>query len=100
MLQSSRTTSRLVQWRTPSGSRGIARRSKPYSPNFFKTPACNMAAGAGAAAYASGAQVWNGKSETRIPKPTSSSKAILATPYSNQQESGNEREFVKCVKEE
>ena len=32
--------------------------------------------GAGALAYAGAAQEWNGKSETRVPKPTMSSAAM------------------------
>ena len=43
--------------RAPAGSIGMAKRKRPYNPNFFKTPACSIAAGAGAAAYASGAHV-------------------------------------------
>ena len=69
-MQSQATT--LNQLCAPCGMSGKAMRIKPYRPNFFSTPAWSMAVAVGAALYPSGAQVWNGQSETRIPKPKSS----------------------------
>src|ERR1700722_13525048 len=63
----------FIQLWAACGIRGRAMRIKPYRPNFFKTPAWSMAVGEGAELYPSGAQEWNGQSETRMPNPNNKS---------------------------
>jgi len=70
-LQTSRTSRIFVQGRNPVSISGWNMKS-PYRPNFLSTPACIIATGAGADAYAGAAQEWKGKREISVPNPAMS----------------------------
>src|SRR5256885_16765893 len=62
------TTHRQSHQPTGSGNSGIAMRRKPKAPVLPMKPAKVISIGVGAAAYASGNQVWNGKIGVLIAK--------------------------------
>src|SRR5690348_6816990 len=61
-------TQRQSHQSTGCGNRGTAMRRKPYAPALPITPAKVISIGVGAAAYASGSQLWNGNSGVLMAK--------------------------------
>src|SRR5260370_6610943 len=59
---------------TGSGNSGIAMRRKPYAPALPITPAKVTSIGVGAAAYASGSQLWKGNRGVLIAKARAKTK--------------------------
>jgi len=64
-----------------SGNTGSAMRMMPYAPSFSSTPARMTEPAVGAAVWASGSQVWNGKLGTLMAKAMK--KAKNASPDSS-----------------
>ncbi len=56
------------------GKSGNAKRSKPYVPILSSTPARITDPAVGASTWASGSQVWNGKSGTLMAKATAKAR--------------------------
>src|SRR5258708_34674750 len=67
-------TQRHSHQSTGCGNRGTAMRRKPYAPALPITPAKGIRIGVGAALYASGSQLWNGKSGVLIASSSGSTK--------------------------
>ena len=67
-------TQRQSHQSTGCGKSGIAIRRKPYAPALPMTPAKVISIGTGAALYASGSQLWNGKSGVLIANASAKTK--------------------------
>src|SRR5260370_42504347 len=67
-------TQRHSHQSTDCGNRGTAMRRKPYAPALPITPAKVISIGVGAALYASGSQLWNGKSGVLIANASANTK--------------------------